>query len=163
MRKLVLILMAAALVFAGSFRDLYPFLIDLPGWNGGKPGGSSTKVPFVGATVVEAHREYTKGDAWVKVTIGKGKGIMMAWTPFATNVEYEDEHGWAKVQTINGFQVGIQYDKESKGGSVVVNLTVGQQSVGLLELEYSGITADEALKLARKFDWKKIASVLQNL
>ncbi len=163
MRKFVLLLLAAGLVFAGSFRDLYPYLIDLPGWNASKPEGSSTKIPFVGTAVVEAHREYTRGNATVRVTVGKGKGVMMAWAPFAMNMEYEDEHGWRKVKNINGFQVGIQYDKEGKSGSVVVNLTMGEQTVGVLDLEYEGITPDEALELAKKFDWKKIASVLQKL
>ncbi len=163
MRKLVLLALVAGLAFAGSFRDLYPYLVDLPGWNASKPEGSSTKIPFMGTAVVEAHREYYKGNATVKVTVGKGKGVMMAWAPFAMNMEYEDEHGWRKVETIGGFQVGIQYDKESKSGSVVVNLTMGQQTVGVLDLEYEGISPDEALALAKKFDWKKIASVLKGL
>lgn len=163
MRKLALFAIMAGLIFAGSFRDLYPYLVDLPGWQASKPAGSSTKVPFMGTAVVEAHREYTRGNATVKVTIGKGKGIMMAWAPFAMNMEYEDESGWRKVKTISGFPVGIQYDKEDKSGSVAVNLVVGKETVGLLILEYTNISPDEALSLAEKFDWKKIASVLKNL
>ncbi len=163
MRKFILLLAVTGLVFAGSFRDLYPYLVDLPGWQAEKPEGSMQKVPFLGVAIVEAHRNYTKGEAEVKVTVGKGKGIMAAWAPFAMSMEYEDEHGWRKVENIGGFQVGIQYDKDTKSGTVVVRLMMGEETVGILELEYNNISPEEALSLTKKFDWKKIASVLKSI
>ncbi len=163
MRKLAFLVAMAGLIFAGSFRDLYPYLVDLPGWQAGKPEGSRVSLPMV--KMVQAQREYTRGEATLKVTIVKGSGVALNkwWGPFAVNLEYEDESGWRKLKTIKGFPVGLQYNKEDKSGSVMVNLKSGESTVGLLVVEYSKISPEEALKIAEKFDWKGILKALQSL
>jgi len=157
----LLVVLVASVLFALNFKDLYPFLVDLPGWDGKDPEGS--QATFGEVSMLTASRSYTKGEARLKVTIVKGTAVAGMWAPFAMKMEFEDEEQWVKVKEINGFNVGLSYNKQDKKGSIIVNLsTKPDQNVGLFALEYKKISPDQAVKLAKKFDWKGIAKALSS-
>src|ERR1700744_5984785 len=43
-----------------AFERLYPFLVDLPGWTGGKPGGVAMSIGSV--SIMTASRKYKRDD-----------------------------------------------------------------------------------------------------
>ena len=155
----LLIILIALMVFALNFKDLYRFFIDLPGWKGMKPEGSQGT--FGEVSMITATRSYTKGNASLKATIVSGNMVGGMWAPFAMKMEFEDEDQWVKVKEINGFNVGLSYNKKDKDGSIIVNLSKKpEENVGLFAIEYKGISPEKALELAKKFDWKGIAEAL---
>ena len=64
-------MMVSAAAHAADHRDLFPFLIDLPGWDAGEPTGV-TVTTGTSARTVTAEREYTKGDKRLHVVILSG-------------------------------------------------------------------------------------------
>ena len=155
------IILITSMAFTLHFKDLYTFFIDLKGWEGGEPEGSQGT--FGDVSMLTASRSYTKGEASLKATIVKGTMTEGLWAPFAMKMEFETEEEWIKVKEINGFNVGLSYNKQDKEGSIVVNLsTKPEQNVGLFALEYGKISPEKALELAKKFDWKGIAKALSS-
>lgn len=55
---------------AQAFQRFYPLLIDLPGWQGGKPDGIAMEIP--GSSMITASREYKRGDARLNAQVLTG-------------------------------------------------------------------------------------------
>ena len=64
------------------------------------------------------------------------------------NIETSDGH--MITSTINGMPVTRTYTNNQKSGAIMVAL--GDSA--LFSLSYTGLTEDEAMALAQKFDWK---------
>jgi hypothetical protein len=133
-----------------SFQRFVPFLIDLPGWKGNKPDG--TAMEMAGTSMITARRAYERGAAHVNVSVLTGlaaQGVLAA-TSAGIKIETADMH--INTSTIDGLQVTKTYTVSNKAGAIMVAL--GPAAV--FTLAFTGIDEDEALTLARTFDWKAL-------
>jgi hypothetical protein len=133
-----------------SFQRFVPFLVDLPGWKGNKPDG--TAMEMAGTSMITATRSYKRGAAHVNASVLSGmaaQGVLAA-TSAGIKLETPDIH--ITTSTIDGLQVTKTYTVSAKSGAIVVAL--GPAAV--FTLAYTGTDEDEAMGLARKFDWKAI-------
>jgi len=69
----------------------------------------------------------------------------------------ENDEMLMKIQKIDGFDVGINYDKKAHSGVVVVQLTQN----ALLAFNFENMDWQAALEEAKKFDWKKLRSLFE--
>jgi hypothetical protein len=131
-----------------SFQRFVPLLVDLPGWKGNKPDGMGMEM--AGTSMVTATRSYKRGAAHVNASVLSGmaaQGVLAA-TNAGIKIETADLH--INTSTIDSFQVTKTYTVSNKAGAIMVAL--GPAAV--FTLVCNGIDEDEALGLARKFDWK---------
>jgi hypothetical protein len=137
-----------------SFQRFFPLLVDLPGWQGGKPDGVSMEIP--GNSMVTAAREYQRGEAQLnaQVLVGAPAAGALAATGGAVKVETSDAR--MSTSTIDGVQVARTFAIKDKSGAVIVAL--GPNAVFLLS--FNGINDDEGLALARRFNWKAMQAAV---
>jgi hypothetical protein len=64
------------------------------------------------------------------------------------NIETTDGH--MITSTMNGFPVTRTYNNKDKSGAILVALG----DAALFSVSYKGLTEEEAMPLAQKFDWK---------
>jgi hypothetical protein len=137
------------------FERLYPFLIDLPGWTGDKPEGVS--MALGGFDVLTAGRKYKRdGGAHLDVNILSGAAAQAGISMLKSGVKIETSEGHVVTGTVDGAMVARTYTAKDKSGAILVG--IGDNAI--LSLAYGGVTEDEALALARKFDWKAIQAAL---
>lgn len=138
-----------------AFQRFIPLLIDLDGWHGKKPDGLSMEMPNNSMTT--AVRDYDRGTAKLHagVIIGPAAAGALAPTRNAMNIETADGH--MITSTINGLPVTKTFNIKDKSGAILVALGPS----ALLSFSYSGMTEDEALQLAEKFDWKAVQAAAQ--
>ncbi len=129
-------------------------LPQLKGWKATKCDGMKMTNPIFGE-VVTASKTYTKGDSSLNVSVLSGMQAMMAWAPYQTGTMIETDESLMKVEKIDGFAVGIGYDKKDKGGAIVVQLAPN----AVLVVNYEKMRWQEALKEAKRFDWKKLRTL----
>ena len=139
--------------------NLKPLLIDLKGWKAEKPEGAS--INMSGMKMINAIRHYGNGDKNFDVTILVGSSTMIQSQPQAVNVETSD----TKVTSseMDGFNVIQTFDKNENNGYIVINLDKKTTEGSLFMVNYSGISPEEALKIAKKYNWKKIKSVTNRM
>ena len=99
---------------------------------------------------------YTRGDEAVNFSIVTGARAAAMWRPFE-QVAIDDEKALIKSEKIDGFDVGISYDKRRKSGSIAVRLTPN----AILVLAFDEMPIDDAIALAKKADWRTMASRLR--
>jgi hypothetical protein len=133
-----------------AFARFFPLLVDLDGWQGKKPDGVSMEMP--GNNMITATREYQRGSArlHVQILIGPAAQGALAMTQSGMNVETTD--GRMNTSMIDGLHVTRSFNFKDKSGAILVAL--GPSS--LLSVSFNGIPDEEALTLAKKFDWKAI-------
>ena len=133
-----------------AFKRFLPLLIDIDGWQGKKPDGMSMEMGDTSMTT--AQREYQRGPAQLhaSVVIGPAAAGALGATMAGMSVETSDGH--MITATINGLKATKTYNSKDKSGAVLVALGEG----ALFSVSYNGLTEDEALPLAQKFDWKAI-------
>jgi hypothetical protein len=133
-----------------AFKHFLPLLIDIDGWQGKKPDGMSMDMGE--SSITTATREYERGPARLhaSVMIGAAAAGALASTMAGMNIETTDGH--MITSTINGLKATRSYNTKDKSGTVLVAL--GENA--LFSVSYNGLTEEEALPLAQKFDWKAI-------
>lgn len=157
---LVLVLLSTpAVVFAAAYDPLLPLLVDLAGWKSDPADGIDLSA--AGMKGVTAVREYTSGDKGLTATIMLGDQVGVTWAPeYREGFKLESTEGSMEVRKIGGFLVYHVYDPgDASGGIVVLLLETGVDKPGtgaVFVLSFDGMTLDEAVKLAQKFDWKKM-------
>ena len=137
-----------------SFQRFFPLLVELQGWKGNKPDGVSMQIP--GSSMVTATREYERGTARLNAQVLMGPPAQGAVAAVDTGVKIETSDARMSTSTIDGLQVTRTFTISDKSGGILVAL--GPSAVFMLSFE--GIADDEALTLARKFDWKAIQAAL---
>ena len=55
------------------------------------------------------------------------------------------------------------YDKAENSGGVIVLLSQNKENSGIFTLYFEGISEDDARKLAKTFDWKKMKTTTDQL
>jgi hypothetical protein len=146
--------LAPPAAYAQAFQQFIPFLVDLPGWTGNKPDGMAMEIP--GSSMVTATREYRRGDARVNAQIITGPAAQGALgvTQSGMKIETADMH--MSASTVDGLQVARTFQLKDKSGAVIVALG----PAAMFSLSFNGVGEDEALTLARQFNWKSIQGAL---
>jgi len=116
-----------------SFTRFFPFLIDLQGWTGEKPDGMSMELP--NNNMVTAKREYERGAARLTAQIVIGPAAQGALAVTHTGMKIETGDSRISTSTIDGLPVTRTFT-------------------------FNGISDDEALTLAKKFDWKAMQAAV---
>jgi len=131
-----------------AFQRFLPFLVDLSGWKGEKPDGVSMEMP--GNSMISAARRYERGGASLDAQIVMGTAAQGALAATHSGMHIETSDMRMSTSTIDGLPVTRTYTISSKSGAVMVALSAN----ALFSLSFNGIADDEALTLARKFDWR---------
>ncbi|BDY12843.1 hypothetical protein [Hydrogenimonas cancrithermarum] len=139
-----------------NYKTLCEELGEIPGWSLTKCEGMKMVNPMMGE-VVTAAKTYTKGDSSLEVTVVSGMQAMMMWGPYAAGTTIENDEALVKLETIDGFQVGISYDKKERSGGIVVRLADN----AVLGGNFQNMDWKEALDLMKKIDWKRLASLFR--
>ena len=135
--------------------ELKILLIDLKEWNAEQAEGSS--VNLVGMNMINAIRNYSKEDKNLDVTILVGSSVMIQGQTQTINIETSD----TKVITgeIDSFNVIQAFNKNENSGYIIITLEKGLTEGSLLMINYMGISSDEALGIAKKYNWDKMKSI----
>jgi len=139
---------------AQDFKKLTPFLVDLPGWTGAKADGMAMQMP--GMSVITATRDYKRGNEKVTASVIFGstaQGMLAAVQP-GMKLETAELH--MNTATVDGLTVARTFNVPEKSGSVLVALGPS----ALFSLAFTDVPEDEALALAKGFDWKAIQAAL---
>jgi hypothetical protein len=137
-----------------AFERFYPFLIDLPGWTGDKPDGMAMQLG--GLDILTATRKYKREGAHLEVGIMTGAAAQAGLTMLKSGMKIETSEGHVITETIDGIKLARTYTVKDKSGAILVGLA----DSALFNFAYTGITEDEALGLAKRFDWKAIQAGL---
>jgi hypothetical protein len=133
-----------------SFQRFFPFLVDIDGWQGKKPDGISMELP--GNTMITATREYQRGPARFHAQVLIGAAAKGALAVAQSGMKIETSDGRMSTAAIDGFQVTRTFNFKDKSGAILIALGGN----GVLSISFNGIADDEALAIAKKFDWKAI-------
>jgi hypothetical protein len=131
-----------------GFQRFIPFLIDLPGWKGNKPDGMALEM--TGNSMITATRAYERGEAKLNAQIITGPAAQGALAATKTGIKIETGDMHMSTSTIDGLPVTRTFTVSNKSGAILVALSAS----AMLTLTFNGVTEDEALTLARRFDWK---------
>lgn len=137
------------------FQRLLPLLIDLAGWQGKKPDGMSMQMSDTSMTT--ATREYTRDSARVQAAVLVGQAAVGALAPIESGMNIQTADGHVTPATMHGMQVLKHYNNLEKSGTLVVGL--GKDV--LFHFTFDGLTEEEGVALAEKFDWKAIQTAAQ--
>jgi hypothetical protein len=137
-----------------SFQRFLPLLVDLQGWKGNKPDGVSMEAG--GTSMVAATREYERGDARLNAQVMIGSAAQGALATIASGMKVETSEARMSTSTIDGLQVATTFTKADKSGAILVALGTN----ALLSFSFNGVAEEEALALARKFNWKAIQAAI---
>ena len=138
-----------------AFQRFLPLLVDLDGWQGKKPDGLSMEMPNM--TMTTATRDYQRGPAQVHAGVVIGPAAAGALAPLLAGMNVQTSDGHMITSTMHGLPVIKTFEAKQKSGAIMVAL--GKEA--LFSFSYNGITEDEALPLAEKFDWKAIQAAAQ--
>jgi hypothetical protein len=133
-----------------AFRKFFPFLIDLDGWQGHTPDGMSMEMG--NTSMLTAAREYHRGAAHIGVGVVIGPAAAGALAAGLNGMNIDTTEGHVITSTMDSFTVVRTFTIKEKSGVVLVRL--GPSAT--FNFTYSGLTEDEAMPLAKKFDWKAI-------
>jgi hypothetical protein len=131
-----------------SFQRFNPFLVDLPGLKGNKPEGMAMEL--AGSNMITATRSYERGATHLNASILTGVAAQGALAATSAGIKIETAEMHVNTSTIDGMQVTKTYTVSAKSGAILVAL--GPAAV--FTLAFTGIDEDEAVGLAKKFDWK---------
>jgi hypothetical protein len=147
-------LFSPAAARAQAFRRYTPLLIDLQGWKGNEPDGMAMEIP--GNTVITATREYERGDARLTAQIIIGPMAQGALAGLGQTVKVETRDGRVYTAAIDGFHTMTTVNFADKSGAIIVGLG----PAALFNLTFKGVAEDEAVALARRFNWKAMQAAL---
>jgi len=137
------------------FQRLLPLLVDLSGWQGKKPDGMSMQMGDTSMTT--ATRDYERGPAQVHVSVVVGQAAEGALAPIQTGMKMQTPEGHMITDTMRGMPVMRTFNIKDKSGALIVALAKN----AMFNLTYEGVSEEEALQLAEKFDWKALQATAQ--
>lgn len=137
-----------------AFQRFIPYLVDLPGWQGKKPDGLSMEMP--GNSMITATREYGRGGARLNAQIIVGAAAQGALAATHTGMKIETSEGHMFTANIDGLPVTRTYTFKDKSGAILVALGTS----AMFSLSFNGVAEDEALSLAKSFNWKAMQAAL---
>jgi hypothetical protein len=138
-----------------AFQRFLPLFVDLDGRQGKKADGMSMEMP--NASMTTANRDYARGPAQAHASVMMGQAAAGALAPIQSGMNLQTSEGHMVTATMHGLQVMKTFNTPQKSGALLVAL--GKDAV--FTFSYSGITEDEAIALAEKFDWKAMQTAAQ--
>ena len=154
----VLIFFASAAV-AADHTLLTPLLVELDGWQGEPPSGMS--MDMGSSKMINAGREYRQGGKQMNAMVMVGNQAMTQGSMQAMKAETAE--GKMSISTIDGFKVQTFHDKKENSGGVMVQLSQNQHQGAMFTLVYEGLSEEEGLKIAKKFNWKEMKKSVDKL
>ena len=142
----------AAAAAEESVEALIALLVDLPGWQAEEGDGADMRAN--GARWVAANRTYAKGDRTIDVGVYVGAGGGPATPVSGMRIEMRGQR--FATEFIAGFQVSTFHNRDEGAGAIFVQLVPGDRAA-FMAFGFEGLAPDEALALARRFDWAAIA------
>ena len=155
----VVITSFAAPGMAADHTHLTPLLVDLQGWNAQPARGMTMDMGT--SKMINAAREYRQGAKELNAMMFLGNRAMTQGSMQAMKTETAEAK--MSISTIDGFKVQIFHDKTDNSGGVMVQLSQNQQQGAMFTLEYKGLSAEEGLKAAKKFNWKEMKKSVDKL
>ncbi len=146
-------------LIAASYDSLLPLLVDVAGWKADAAEGIDlSQAGMQGVTVA---REYESGEKRFTAAITLGSMVGITWMPeYKEGFKGESEEGSLEVKKINNFLAYLAYNEDETAGGLVallIETTADKPDSGALFIfTFEGMPLDEGLKLAQKFDWKKM-------
>ncbi len=137
-----------------AFERFVPLLIDLPGWTGKKADGVAMQMP--GNNMITASRDYQRGDARLTAQVIVGSAAQGALATINTGMKFETSEGRMSTSTIDGMTVMQTYSMKDKNGAIMVALGTN----AIMNVSFKALAEDEALTLARKFNWRAIQAAV---
>jgi hypothetical protein len=137
-----------------GYQRFVPLLVDLTGWTGDKPDGMAMEMN--GAAMVAATRHYERGEARLEAQIVTGPAAQGALAASGSVMKFETGDGRMSSGPLDGFQVTRNYTFSGKSGGIIVAL----RDNALFSLTFNEVEDDEALALAKKFDWKAMQTAV---
>jgi hypothetical protein len=137
-----------------AFQRFVPLLVDLSGWTGSKAEGMAMEMS--GASMVAATRNYERGEARFEVQIMTGPAAQGALAATGAVMKIESSDGRMSSEVLDGFQVTRTFTFSDKSGGILVAL----RDNALFSLSFNGIADDEALALAKQFNWKAMQAAV---
>ena len=144
---------------AQGHNTLVPLLAALPGWQAEKAEGMSMNAG--GMKMINATRSYAKGSRELNAVVMVGSQAMTMGQMQQMKMETNEVR--VNIESINGFQVSSSYNKQEKSGGIMVMLGGNQTSGAIFMLNFEGMDDHQALKLAKKFDWKAMKKATAKL
>ena len=140
-----------------NWRELIPFLIDLPGWESDeKPKGQSMSMQNFKLSQVE--RRYTSGDKRLDIEIIDGSYIPMVYASFKmmSNFEVDTSEEYIKKTTIKKFPAIEQYKYNRQRAT----LTILVADRFLVKLEEQKVKDTSEIKtISESLDLEKLAKL----
>lgn len=150
----LVIIMVSPVFALPKYSDLYPYLVDLNGWEASAPTGMNMSGPS--GEIVNVERHYKKGEATLSISIISGVGAYSAWTPFSMGITLDSPDTFMKTLSIKGYPAGINHNKKEGSGVVVVLIRAADTNSVALVIDYKGIPPEDALSIAKQFPLKQI-------
>ena len=138
-----------------AFERFYPFLVDLPGWTGNKPDGLAMQLPG-NNNMITASREYRRDNARVRAQVITGPAAQGGLAMIQSGMKMETGDAHMSTETVDGLKFARTYTVHDKSGAIFVGLADN----AMFSVSFNGVAEDEALALARRFDWKAIQAAL---
>ncbi len=144
-----------------GYQELCKYFKELPGWNSEECSGMQMSSNYVAGEM--ALKTYSKGEKQLTAMITKGNwayaqtGINPAQLQnFEMNVQNKF---FVKTLRIRGYKVVVSYSKEDNSGGIIVFLKEkNPQNPVIFLLNFEHMDWEEALDLAKKFDWDAMKS-----
>lgn len=150
-----LLALTSIIYCADPMDELKDQLIDLNKWDAEEIEESNVNV--AGMKIINTYRTYSKDDRSFDATILVGSNMMIQGQTQGIDVETSD----VKVVTgkIDNFNVIQSFNKDENEGYVVVTLIQGLTEGSLFMINFTGLTSDEALDIAKKYNWQKMKTI----
>lgn len=161
MKKNILFVFIAVLCFvflnessfsADSSASLKPLLVDIEGWDAEEAEGTSVNMGAI--TLTTMMRSYSKDEAELDVSVIIGSNAMIQGQGMIPTIETDS--GKVSNTEIDGFSVIQSYDKDDNSGSIIISLAKNDKAGAMLIAGFEGMNPEQALELAKKYDWEKL-------
>jgi hypothetical protein len=159
--SLIVVLGGAMNAHSQSYQSLYPCFKELSGWQADKPEGM--KMDMGGMKMLNALRSYTRGDQKISATIMMGTQAMAQAAAAQGMMNMETDQGKVVMKPIDGFMTSLVLDKQDKSGAVTVILLPADVGGAIFTMAFEGMSEDEAMDLARSFDWNMMKNKVEAL
>jgi len=141
-----------------NWRELVPFLIDIPGYDAeGDAEGATTTMGSV--KISQAERSYVSEEKELQIEIIDGANVSMVYQGFkmAMNFELDNSEEYLKKVKIKGFPGIEQYNYEDQEAKVIV--LINDRFLMTFDGEKYPKDASELTKVAEMFDLNGMADL----
>jgi len=134
-------------------------LVDIPEWKGEEV--QAMDMDMNGIKIMNAIRSYEKDDSTFDAAI-MVTTLQMGLAPFQ---QMNMSQGGIKIETtsMNGFKVMHTHDGNENEGAIMILLGETKTNSALFSLNYEGLSGEESIAVAKKFDWKSIQKAAKAL